>query len=199
MITDAANKSVLSATAASNDSRRRVRKMFRWAEHMFAGIGAIFLIYHLGFEVMVMTSGSMAPALQGTSYENGDRILVEKVTGLFRLPRRFEIYCFYEPDGTLVAKRVIGLPGERISIKGHQIYINDAALTVPAWLKNTKYYGYGNLERGQPVNCGPDYFVLGDDSIDSNDSRYIGPVNRDSFRGRAWYILSPRAHTGFVK
>ncbi len=173
--------------------------MLRLVEHFLAGVGLLFIVYHLGFEVTVITSGSMAPALQGTSYENGDRILVEKITRHFRPPKRFEVYCFYEPDGTPVAKRIIGLPGEKISIRDYQIYINGSPLPVPASLKNLRYYGEGNLARGQPVNCGTDYFVLGDDSIDSQDSRYIGPVSRGILRGRAWCILWPPARTGFVK
>jgi signal peptidase I len=141
----------------------------------------------------------MAPALQGTSYENGDRILLEKVTGWVRAPKRWEIYHYYDPDGNPVAKRVVGLPDEKISVKDHRIFINGVELQWPEGLKPVKYYGYGNLANNREVNCGNDYFMLGDDSIDSHDSRYTGPIARSKFRGRAWCVLWPYSHVGLTR
>jgi signal peptidase I len=168
-----------------------IRICLRWAERVFAIIGLSFVVYHLGFELTIMTSGSMAPALQGTSYENGDRILVEKVTGRFRSPKRWEIYFLYDAEGTPVAKRIVGLPGERISIKGTSVYINGVEMRPPQRLQSLKYYPLGNLARGHEVECGNNYFVLGDDSQDSYDSRFLGPVTSSQLRGRAWCILWP--------
>ena len=176
-----------------------VRRIFRWAERLLACIGLCFVIYHAGFEVTVMTSGSMSPTLQGTSYENGDRILVEKITRRFRAPRRWEIYSFYDPDGILVSKRIVGLPGERVSIRNHQICIKGEPIQRPKYLGFLKYYDYGNLQNHREVDCGKGYFVMGDDSIDSQDSRYIGPVMGETFRGRVWCILWPSSRAGFVR
>jgi signal peptidase I len=168
------------------------------AERFFAVIGLCFVIYHLGFQLTVMTSGSMSPALQGTSYENGDRILVEKVTGWFRAPRRWEIYFLYDAEGTPVAKRIVGLPGEKISIKENGLYVNGVEIHPPERLQSLKYYPLGNLARGGEIECGKDYFVLGDDSKDSYDSRFLGPVKSAQLRGRAWCILWPPSRAGFV-
>jgi signal peptidase I len=176
----------------------RTRRFLRWAERVFAVIGIYFVIYHLGFQLTVMTSGSMAPALQGTSYENGDRILVEKVTGWFRAPKRWEIYFLYDAEGTPVAKRIVGLPGEKISINENGPYVNGVEIHPPERLQSLKYYPLGNLARGREIECGKDYFVLGDDSRDSYDSRYLGPVKSAQLRGRAWCILWPLSRVGFV-
>jgi type IV secretory pathway protease TraF len=46
--------------------------------------------------------------------------------------------------------------------------------------------------------CGDDYYVLGDNSKDSDDSRFNGPVRRDEIVGRTWAILGPRARVGFI-
>jgi signal peptidase I len=173
--------------------------MLRWGEHLFACIGVCFVLYHLAFESTVMTSDSMAPTLQGTSYENGDRILLEKVSGYFRAPRRWEIYFYYNSEGTPVAKRVVGLPGERISIRKNRIYINGTELEPPGQLREIKYYDYGELANGREVDCGHAYFMLGDASADSFDSRFTGLVMKNQFRGRAWLIAWPRAHFGFVR
>jgi signal peptidase I len=179
-------------------NQSRARRFLRWAERVFAVIGLSFVIYHLGFELTVMTSGSMAPALQGTSYSNGDRILVEKITGRFRTPKRWEIHFLYDAEGTPVAKRIVGLPGEKVSIKGTSVYINGVETRPPQRLQSLKYYPLGNLARGREVECGNDYFVLGDDSQDSYDSRFLGPVAPVQLRGRAWCILWPFSRVGFV-
>ena len=97
-----------------------------------------------------------------------------------------------------VAKRVVGLPGEKISIRTNRIDINGAELPRPKELQGIKYYGYGNLDKGREVDCGRGYFMLGDASIDSYDSRYTGPVTRDAFRGRVWCIVLAAVHAGFV-
>jgi signal peptidase I len=146
-----------------------------------------------------MTSDSMAPTLNGTSYQNGDRILLEKITGRLRAPKRWEIYFYYDSDGNPVAKRVVGLPGEAISVKNKEIYINGTPLTKPKKLQSINYFGYGTLAGGRQVNCGQGYFMLGDASVDSYDSRYTGVVTKERFRGRVLCIVSPRAHAGFVE
>jgi signal peptidase I len=178
---------------------QRTRRLLRWVEHLLACTGLCFIFYHLCFEVTVMTSDSMAPALNGTCYENGDSVLLEKVTGRFLTPRRWEIYFFYDSEGNPVAKRVVGLPGERIAIKKNEIYINGTPLQRPINLQTNRYFGYGSLANNHEVDCGKGYFMLGDASADSLDSRYTGIVTRDRFRGRAWCILWPSAHAGFVK
>ena len=175
------------------------RRIIRWAERLLAIIGLCFVVYHLCFELTVMTSDSMAPTLNGTSYQNGDRILLEKITGRLRAPKRWEIYFYYDTEGNPVAKRVVGLPGEEISIRSNQIYINGRPLTRPKELQSIKYFGYGSLLDGRHVDCGQGYFMLGDASVDSHDSRYTGPVTRERFRGRVLCIVSPRAHAGFVE
>ena len=178
--------------------RPLTRRCLRWTEHILAGIGLCFIVYHFTLELVVMTSESMAPTLLGTAYENGDRILLEKVSGWFRSPKRWEVYYYYDDEGNAVTKRIVGLPGEKISIKDRNVLINGVPLERPQGSSPIHYYAYGNLAKGQEVDCGRGYFMLGDASIDSMDSRYTGPVAGDRFRGRAWCILSPGGRRGFV-
>lgn len=178
--------------------RPAVRRLLRGLERLLALLGLFFVIYHLAFEISAMTSDSMTPTLKGTNYENGDRVLLEKVTGWLRAPRRWEVYFFYNVEGTPVAKRIVGLPGERISVTNSTLYVNGSALQLPERLKFLKYLAAGNLAAGREVHCGTGYYVLGDDSHDSYDSRFVGPVERTDFRGRAWCIISPRSRVGWV-
>jgi signal peptidase I len=138
-----------------------------------------------------MTSESMAPTFRGTSYSSGDRLLVEKVSGWFHPPQRWRVYFFYDAEGTPVTKRIVGLPGEKVSLKDNRIYINGKEVQRPKELESMVYYGYGNLAGSREVDCCNGYFYVGDDSRDSFDSRFLGPIARDHFRGRVCAIVWP--------
>ena len=178
--------------------RVRLRAVGRWTERTLAVTGFLFLVYHAFFELSVISSDSMSPTLQGTSPDNGDWVISEKVTGRWREPDRWEVVHFYSSDGLSVMKRVIGLPGEKVGLRRNQIYIDDEPLERPGKFKDLMYYSYGNLGSGRTVDCRDGYYVLGDDSRDSQDSRYVGPVPGKELRGRAWLIIWPLHRAGWV-
>jgi len=91
----------------------------------------------------------MSPALKGNSYVTGDRVLAEKITSWLRSPRRWEIWLFYNSEGTAVAKRIVGLPGEKIAIRENKLFINGGEVTPPSGIKPPKYYAYGSLAQGR--------------------------------------------------
>lgn len=179
--------------------KAQLQRCLRWGEHLLAVIGGAFLVFACGFDLIVMMSPSMAPTLKGTSEENGDRVLVERVSSWFREPRRWEVYHYHDDDGTPVAKRVVGLPGERIAILDSKILINGQELERPPHLRDNPYYGVGLLANGRAHPCEAGYFMLGDDSRDSYDSRFTGTVKAEQFHGRAWCILAPWNRMGFVR
>jgi signal peptidase I len=185
-------------TARARIARARIAPLLRLIEHGFAALGLLFLVYHLGFDLSVMASPSMSPALRGTSAEPGDWVLAERISYLFRRPRRWEVVAFRNNGGTNVMKRVVGLPGEAVSLADNCVVVNGSAAARPASIAGVKYYAYGNLARNKPAACGDGYYVLGDDSQDSEDSRFEGPVGPDRIRGRAWLIVWPLSRIGFV-
>src|SRR5690348_1968440 len=134
-----------SPLAAPVNKITSTRRGFRWVERLLACVGLCFIVYHLCFESTVIISDSMAPALNGTSYENGDSVLLEKSSSRLRAPRRWEIYFFYDSEGNAVAKRVVGLPGEKIAIRTNEIFINGIPIQRPKNLLHNKYFGYGSL------------------------------------------------------
>ena len=76
-------------------------------------------------------------------------------------------------------KRIVGLPGELIEFRDHQVRINGKPLVEP-------YLGKATLTESEfpSFRLGPDeYFVLGDNRPDSYDSRFYGPVNRAAIMG----------------
>ena len=115
-------------------------------------------------------------------------------------PERFDIVIFKYPDdeSKLFIKRVIGLPGEKVQIIENRVYINGEKLEEDYDTTNIDNVGIA----GEEIPLGGDeYFVLGDDRENSEDSRNadIGAVKRDYLYGKAWYIISPGKHRGFVK
>lgn len=176
-----------------NKNKSLAGKIFRFLRNLFALIGLALVIYHLCFDVTVIISDSMAPTLKGNATSQKDYVLSEKITYLFRIPRRWEIVQ-YETDDELalkVMKRIVALKGETISIKDNWIWIDGKPLECPTELDFLKYYGVGELYNGREVKCDDGYFMLGDDSMDSYDSRFTGVVTPDRFEGRAIMIIWP--------
>lgn len=179
--------------------RPGVRRVARWVERGFAVFGVSCLVWFVGFDLSTIVSGSMSPTLQGTSFDNGDWVLTEKFTYWFRRPRRWEVVTFRNAMGVRVMKRVVGLPGETVRQERRlPIEINGQPVMMPEHLKNLHYIPYGNLAGGKPVECGDGYYLLGDDTRDSDDSRFEGPVRPDRIMGHAWLIVHPRPRMGFV-
>ena len=177
---------------------RAARRLPRLIEHGFALVGAALLLYFLAFDLSVMVSPSMSPTLQGHGAEDGDWVLTEKLAYRVRRPRRWEVVTFLADRHEQRMKRVVGLPGETVGLAQGEVVISGAAVPRPDSLKPIKYYAYGQFARGRTADCGDGYFVLGDDSKDSLDSRFEGPVDRDAIVGRAWLVVWPPKRIGFV-
>ena len=156
------------------------------------------LIFMVGFVVFFLTCIGQRVAVEGSSMEDTlqdrDQLIVDCLSYRFlRDPKRFEIVVFRlkdKPD-TFYVKRVIGLPGESIQILNSRIYINGKPLE-DAYATQA-YYPAGSAE--ELITLGEDeYFVMGDNRINSIDSRYaVGPVKRSQFVGRAIYRILPYA------
>jgi signal peptidase I len=176
-------------------------RLFHALERAFAVFGLLMFVYHTGFDVSVISSHSMSPTLQGESFMQGDVVLTEKLSLMLRKPRRWEVVKFINEEfGSPVMKRVIGLPGETVSLrtKPQTVFINGTAVARPSSLNGITYLAYGNLSNGASVKCGDGYFVLGDLSMDSEDSRWTGPIRPQVLRGRAWLVVWPPRRAGFV-
>ncbi|MDD5899539.1 MAG: signal peptidase I [Lachnospiraceae bacterium] len=138
-----------------------------------------------------------------TTLQNGDNILVEKVSRYFGALKRFDIVVFYPDDATKEAngryyiKRIIGLPGEKVQIDGDVIYINDEPLQESF---GSTQMGHAGLAK-EPVLLGEDeYFVLGDNRFISKDSRSeaVGIVPLSRMGGKLVLRIFPFGKFGTV-
>jgi signal peptidase I len=134
------------------------------------------------------------------SLHNGEHLLVEKVSYHFDALDRFDVIVFYpygREVGEYYVKRVIGLPGETVQIKGSDIYINGEILEEDYGKDPIDYAGWVD----EPVTIGEDeYFVLGDNREVSLDSRYeeVGLITKDNIGGKAVLRIWPFNKFGFV-
>ena len=143
-----------------------------------------------------MIGDSMNPVLR-----NGDVVLVNRLVYNARRPRRGDIIVF-KPKGNenshYYIKRVIGLPGEKVEFRENEIYIDGNRL-------EEKYQSAAVDRTGivtEEMELGSDeYFVLGDNRENSEDSRAadVGNVKREYIFGKAWFVISPRDSFGFIK
>lgn len=100
-----------------------------------------------------------------------------------------------------LVKRLIGLPGDNIEIKDGKIFINGAILEEPSVLKTFNYFNAGDFGAdGQVITVPQDsYFLLGDNSANSVDSRFWGVVPRTNIAGKVFLIWWPLDRIRWIK
>lgn len=116
---------------------------------------------------------------------NGDFMLALRY-GLFGRIRRFDVViCRYPGRKGHFVKRVVGLPGERVSMTEGALYINGAEVTEDFPLRRS-------LRGFDERTLGPDeYFVMGDNRPCSSDSRRVGPIHRRAILARVCCVFLP--------
>ncbi len=173
-----------------------------WRE-VFSYLFWIFVVSFVAF-VFVLIFG-MRTSMIGVSMEptlyNSQEVFINKLSYLIMSPGRGDVIVF-QPNGNenshYYIKRVIGLPGETVQIRNGAIYIDGELL---------EEYTFDKIETEglaeTPYFLGEDeYFVLGDNRNNSEDSRSgnIGAVHRDYIIGQAWFCLAKEdVGIGFIR
>lgn len=181
--------------------RRRINydllhAVITWALQILAVcIVAFVIVVYFGQRVSVV-GDSMSPELK-----NGNIVLLNKLAYDIGKPKRGDVIAF-RPNGIegshASIKRVIGLPGETISLNNGEILIDGNPIEED--YKTTEILIPGILE--EAVTLGKnEYFVLGDDRQNSEDSRMpnIGLVDIDDIDGKVWFNLSMGEQFGLIK
>jgi signal peptidase I len=156
------------------------------------------IVFVLAFEAEVaqpfrVPTSSMEPTLAcahpglGCTATFNDRVIVAKIVYRFRGPRRGEIAVFHAPaaakkacsEGGTYLKRVVGLPGDKVSERNGFMVIDGKKLSEPyvtEWDRDSVTKSWPQLGKNE-------YFMMGDNRIESCDSRTWGPVGRSAFIG----------------
>jgi signal peptidase I len=161
---------------------------------------------HLVAQGVKIPTAAMEPTLQGDSKGNPDQVIVDRLSYRFGTPKRGDLAVFSTagiagiPETTSFVKRVVGLPGEKIEIRdghvfadGHQLDEKDG---IPAISYVVPVRTQSSTNGGQYVVPDGAYFVLGDNSRNSYDSRYWGSVPRANIYGRVSRIYYPLSRAG---
>ncbi len=148
-------------------------------------------------EPRYIPSDSMIPTLQ-----LGDRLVVEKVSYRFRPPATGDVIVFeppqplqllgYAKDQAFI-KRIIGKPGQIVNVDDGRVYLNSQSLQED-YIAEPPNYQWG--PKRVPEN---EFFVMGDNRNDSNDSHIWGYLPRKNIIGRARFRFWPLNRIGFVR
>lgn len=187
-------------------SRKRRRRRIRLNLEYLPAIGAwafkigvvclfaFVAVWYFGQRVSTV-GDSMKPVLS-----NGDVVLVNRIVYNATTPKRGDVIVF-RPKGNenshYYIKRIVGLPGEKVEILENRVYINGERLEEEYATTDIDDVG---VVSEQMQLASDEYFVLGDDRENSEDSRNadVGNVKRSYIYGKAWFVISPWKHFGFI-
>ena len=159
-----------------------------WAIEIAAVIFFAYIIVYYALEKTEMVGISMESTLK-----DSEKVLINKFTYRYNDPKRFDVIVFKQKGkehSYYDIKRIIGLPGEVVQVKDGQIYINNEVVEDIVTVDTMNNYGLADepilLEKNE-------YFVLGDNRNNSEDSRFasVGMIQRDEIIGQAFIRLSP--------
>ena len=181
--------------------RRQNMDYTKLKETLFFGVEIIvviviaFVLVHFVGEKTSVIGASMTPTLS-----NKDEVIINKFIYTLTDPKRGDVVVF-RPNGNenthLNVKRVVGLPGETIKVEKGVLYIDGEAY-------ESDFVAAGIKDQGiaaEPILLGEDeYFVIGDNVNNSEDSRFanIGNVDKEDMEGKVWFCVSPVSNMGFV-
>jgi len=150
----------------------------------------IFFLVQSTIQVSIVNGSSMEPSLQ-----HGQRLIVNKAVYFFHEPESGDIVIFHPPDNPKsdpFIKRVIGVPGDTVEIKAGVVYVNGSPLDEP-YVKQPPDYTF--TAEKIPEN---NYFVLGDNRNNSNDSHNGWTVPENNIIGKAWLSIWPPREWGVI-
>lgn len=176
--------------------RSVVRNILLWTFEILVVILFAYVIVYFFGQSRTNVGQSMDVTLSG-----GDTVLLNVMAYQLGSPKRGDVISF-KPNGSTTGhssiKRIVGLPGETIQIKDGMIYIDGAV-----YLEKKNYPAITDPGiAADGISLGDkQYFVLGDNRNNSEDSRFgdVGLVDSDFIEGKVWFVLSPQAHRGLLK
>ena len=170
-------------------------------ETIIFSLAIILIIYIFLFQPNEVDGPSMHPTLINEQY-----ILTNKIVYRFSQPKRGDIVIFHAPKVACSAgmgnctyiKRIIGVPGDTVSIEEGKFVVNGEVLAEDYLPANTLTQSHSYIN-GQTITLkGDEFFVVGDNRAESSDSRIWGPITRDAIIGKAFFSYRPLSRFGKI-
>ena len=174
--------------------KKVLREILNTSLYLLGVLCLVYLVIHFVGQRTQVQGSSMEPKLS-----NEDNLIVDKLTYHFKEPKRFDIIVFpyQHEENTYYIKRIIGLPGETVSIINGKVYINHSSEPLDdSFTPETPLGDFG------PYTVpGNSYFVLGDNRNDSFDSRYWKNtfVKESQILGKAKFCYFPFNRLGKIE
>jgi len=178
-------------------------KTFLYTLREILEIVLIAVIVVIGVRYFLVQPFLVDGASMEPNFHSGDYILINEISYRFKEPQRGEPVVFHYPgnEATYFIKRIIGLPGEKVEIKGGKIFVfnsqnpNGFEISESYLPKDLKTSGDKSVDLSSD-----EYFVLGDNRDASFDSRQWGPLKKTEIVGSVWVRLWPLSQiTAFAK
>jgi len=191
-----------------------VKKVLREIASWVGPLSAVFVFGLILMHTIILDAGVTSGSMEGTIMTD-DRVLGLRTAYWFSQPQRFDVIVFDDPSAEtpgliremaisavnrfrrsqnridvpeMIVKRVIGLPGETIEIRGGYVYINGEFLEDDVFAR-----GFGERQGYFPPTVIPEgyFFVMGDNRNNSLDSRQTGMLAREYIRARVYFVILP--------
>ncbi len=176
--------------------KRAVSIFFDLIESVVVALSIFVVIYLFLVQPHQVKGASMDP-----TFHDGQYILTDKISYRFNLPQRGDVVVFkapMNPDFDYI-KRIIGLPGDTITIQEGQVVINEQPLSDEYIQSDTVLLPGQYIREGEQMTVGSDeFFVLGDNRSHSADSRQWGMVPKKDIIGKVFFRYWPVNKFGIV-
>jgi signal peptidase I len=175
--------------------------ILEFVQSIVLALSVFVLIYLFVAQPNEVKGNSMLP-----NFVNGEYLLTDKLSYQFGVPKRGDVVVFKAPPSEPCAvdeceyiKRIIGVPGDRVMVKGGQVYLNGQLLN-QTWLPSDYVTDSGTfaeegVEREVPSG---QYLCFGDNRSHSRDGREFGPIKKELIIGRAFFKYWPVSSIGLV-
>lgn len=188
------NRAVSEAREKLRDDR--TRGIVKWVFEIIVTLVFAVLVAISAFQTVTLQESAMEP-----TYSVSEKFFVNRALYKVSSPKRGDVIVFKtsaSDSAALHIRRVIGLPGETVQVKDGKIHINGKVYEENGAYQDMTDGGLANsaitLESGE-------YFVLGDNRNNSEDSRFsdIGNISKKYIVGKVWFTVSPKNKIGFIK
>lgn len=165
------------------------------SQFVFNTIEAVVIALALSiiFYLFIATPHEVVGRSMLPNFQNGEYLIGNKIGYKFTEPQRGDVIIFEYNEHTDYIKRIVGLPGEEISLQNGVIHIDNQMLDEGTYLETSILtHGGDYLKEGHSIGIPENhFFVFGDNRPNSSDSRDFGPIAREQIKGKAWLVYFP--------